>query len=286
MRGHLALAGGQSAGISRETLARLRERTGDAPLHENNQPLATNAVTPPEDTLYATGAVEEDFTFNDRVAEVFDDMLTRSIPYYRTVIDGMAQLLACHLAPGSTLYDLGCSTGTTLLELARRLPDLGVQYIGIDNAPAMLDKARRKSAMFNKNEVLHFHQADITCCPLPQAAGVICNYTLQFLRPLTRQPFVRRIYEALPAGGVFFVSEKTISHAGRLNRDFIEIYHAFKKKQGYSELEIAAKREALENILIPFSLKENIALLQEAGFEEIEPFFKWFNFTAIVALKR
>jgi tRNA (cmo5U34)-methyltransferase len=239
-----------------------------------------------EDTLYATGAVEEDFAFNDRVAEVFDDMLNRSIPYYRTVIDGMAQLLACRLAPGSTLYDLGCSTGTTVLELARRLPDMGYRYIGIDNAPAMLDKARRKSAMINTSGVLQFQHADITGCPLPEAAAIICNYTLQFLRPLTRGAFVSRIYEALPEGGIFVLCEKTISHAGRLNRDFIDIYHDFKKKKGYSELEIAAKREALENVLVPFSLDENIALLREAGFEEIETFFKWFNFAAIVALKR
>jgi tRNA (cmo5U34)-methyltransferase len=261
---------------------------GGAPLSTLNQqtPARNNAVTRTEDTLYTTGAVEEDFAFNDRVAEVFDDMLSRSIPYYRTVIDGMAQLLASRLESGSTLYDLGCSTGTTLLELARCLPDRGFHYIGIDNAPAMLDKARRKSAMFNKSEVLQFQENDIMACPLPQAAGIICNYTLQFLRPLTRQSFVRRIYEALPEGGIFFLSEKTISHSGRLNRDFIDIYHSFKRQQGYSELEIAAKREALENVLIPFSLEENIALLRHAGFEEIETFFKWFNFTAIVALKR
>lgn len=243
-------------------------------------------MTTTEDTLYVSGAVQEDFTFNDRVADVFDDMLNRSIPHYRDVIDGMAQLLACHLAAGSTVYDLGCSTGTTLLELAHRLPDKQLRYIGIDNAPAMLDKARRKSAMFTKSAMIQFQQTDITCCPLPNAAGILCNYTLQFLRPLTRQDFVRRIYESLPEGGIFFLSEKTISHAGRLNRDFIEIYHAFKKKQGYSELEIAAKREALENVLVPFSLEENIALLRQVGFEEIETFFKWFNFTAIVALKR
>ncbi len=242
-------------------------------------------MTQPEDTLYAAGSVEEDFTFNDRVAEVFDDMLDRSIPYYRTVIDGMAELLARHLSCGATLYDLGCATGTTLLELARRLPDHHLRAIGIDNAPAMLDRARRKAAMFSKNE-LEFRNADITSCPLPDAAAIICNYTLQFLRPLTRQAFVQRIYEALPAGGLFILSEKTISRSGRLNRDFIEIYHNFKKQQGYSELEIAAKREALENVLIPFSADENIVLLQEAGFEEIETFFKWFNFTTIVALKR
>ncbi len=239
-----------------------------------------------EDTLYSTGVIEEDFAFNDRVAEVFDDMLNRSIPYYRTVVDGMAQLLSCRLPAGSTIYDLGCATGTTLLELARRVPAMNFHYIGIDNAPAMLDKARKKSTMFGKTAVLDFQQDDITSCPLPAAAGIICNYTLQFLRPITRQSFVRRLYEALPAGGVLFLSEKTISHCSRLNRDFIEIYHAFKKQQGYSELEIAAKREALENILIPFSLQENIALLQDAGFEEIETFFKWFNFTSLVAIKR
>ena len=239
-----------------------------------------------EDTLYSTGVIEEDFSFNDRVAEVFDDMLNRSIPYYRTVIDGMAQLLACRLPAGSTLYDLGCATGTTLLELARRLPAMNFRYIGIDNAPAMLDKARSKSAMYGKAAVLQFCQDDITSCALPAAAGIICNYTLQFLRPMTRQAFVRRLYEALPPGGILFLSEKTISHSSRLNRDFIDIYHTFKKQQGYSELEIAAKREALENILIPFSLQENITLLQDAGFEEIETFFKWFNFTALVALKR
>ncbi|MCL2458710.1 MAG: carboxy-S-adenosyl-L-methionine synthase CmoA [Desulfobulbus sp.] len=264
--------------------AALSASSGPAPqVASANQGLT---MPTPEDTLYTAGAVAEDFAFNDRVADVFDDMLNRSVPYYRTVIDGMAQLLACHLTAGATVCDLGCSTGTTLLELARRLPELQLRYVGIDNAPAMLAKARSKSAMFSKSDVLRFVEADITTCRLPRSEAIICNYTLQFLRPLTRQTFVRRLHEAMPAGGILFLGEKTISHAGRLNRDFIDIYHAFKKQQGYSELEIAAKREALENVLIPFSLEENIALLREAGFAETELFFRWFNFTAIVALKR
>lgn len=242
-------------------------------------------IVMPEDTLYADGSVGEDFTFNDRVAEVFDDMLSRSIPYYRSVIEGMAQLLNCRSPHGATIYDLGCSTGTTLLELSRRMPVGRYQYVGIDNAPAMLDKARKKSAMFGKADLLTFREEDITTCALPQAAAVICNYTMQFLRPLTRHAFVQRIHAALPEDGLFFLSEKTISHAKRLNRDFIDIYHAFKRQQGYSELEIAAKREALENVLIPFSLDENINLLREAGFVEVEPYFQWFNFTTLVAIK-
>nr|WP_320011654.1 carboxy-S-adenosyl-L-methionine synthase CmoA [uncultured Desulfobulbus sp.] len=239
-----------------------------------------------EDTLFAAGSLGEDFTFNDRVAEVFDDMLDRSVPHYRSVIGGMAQLLARRSQSRTTIYDLGCSTGTTLLELSRQLPAEQFCYVGIDNAPAMLEKAQKKSAMFSKSSVITFKEADITTCPLPDAAAIICNYTMQFLRPLTRRAFVSRIFEALPENGMFFLSEKTISHATKLNRDFIDIYHQFKRKQGYSELEIAAKREALENVLIPFSLEENKALLKDAGFSEVEPYFTWFNFTSFVAVKR
>ncbi len=239
-----------------------------------------------EDKLYASGRVVEDFAFNDRVAEVFDDMLHRSVPYYRTVIEGMAQLLGDLLPLDATLYDLGCSTGTTLLELSRQLPDKRFRYIGIDLAPAMVAKARRKSAMYGKEDILDFRQDDITTCPLPRAAGILCNYTLQFLRPLQRQDFVNRLHASLPDGGVLILSEKIISPATRLNRVFIEGYHSFKRRQGYSELEIASKREALENVLIPFTLQENRIMLETAGFAEIEVFFQWFNFASLVALKR
>jgi tRNA (cmo5U34)-methyltransferase len=238
-----------------------------------------------EDKLYATGRVDEDFSFNDRVAEVFDDMIERSIPFYRTVMDCMAQLLANRLPEGATLYDLGSSTGTTLLELSRRMAAKNIHYIGIDNAPAMVAKARQKSAQYGKGDLLQFRLDDITRCPLPEASAIICNYTMQFLRPMNRQVFIKRLYQELSADGILILSEKTISTASRLNRDFIEQYHAYKRQQGYSEMEISTKREALENVLVPFSVDENIALLRSAGFEEVEIFFKWFNFSSIIALK-
>lgn len=238
-----------------------------------------------EDNLYGTGRVDEDFSFNDRVAEVFDDMLERSIPFYRTVMDCMAQLLINRLPEGANLYDLGCSTGTTLLELSQRMAAKKIHYIGIDNAPAMVAKARQKSTQYGISDLLQFRLDDITQCPLPGASGIICNYTMQFLRPMTRQAFIERLHRELSADGILILSEKTISTAGQLNRDFIGQYHAFKRLQGYSELEISTKREALENVLVPFSVDENIALLRYAGFEEIEIFFKWFNFTSIIALK-
>jgi tRNA (cmo5U34)-methyltransferase len=242
------------------------------------------------DKLYRSGKVTEDFSFNDKVAEVFDDMLDRSVPHYRTVITTTAAMIRRLAKPESVIYDLGCSTGSTLLELARLLPDMNLRFIGLDNAPAMLDKARRKAEMFGKSAVIEFHQQDITdaglSTTLEGADIILCNYTLQFIRPMLRQEFINRLSASLPAGGLLFVSEKIISNHSRLNRTFIDLYHDFKRDQGYSELEIAAKREALENILIPFTPEENISLLKKSDFQEVEMFFRWINFASFVALKK
>ncbi len=238
-----------------------------------------------QDNLYLQGTVAEDFTFNDRVADVFDDMVNRSVPFYETVIEAIAGLLASRLPTDSILYDLGCATGSTLLQLSRYLDRQDINYVGIDNAIPMLEKAQRKSELFSKDRIITFRNDDITTCDLPDAGAIICNYTLQFLRPMTRQSFIDRIYTALPEGGSLIISEKTISPNPQLNRDFIAIYHQFKKTQGYSELEIAAKREALENVLIPFSTQENIQILEKAGFKEVDVFFKWFNFCSFIAIK-
>ena len=237
------------------------------------------------DHLYSNGRVTEDFSFNEQVAEVFDDMLDRSIPMYRTVIELTAAMIRRLAAPGSYIIDLGCSTGTTLLTLSRLLPDLDCNFVGIDNAPAMIDKARRKAEMYSKSAVIEFRSQDITQADLQGADIILCNYTLQFIRPMLRAEFVRRLYDNLAPGGMLIISEKVISTQSLLNRTCIDIYHDFKREQGYSELEIAGKREALENVLIPFSVQENIDLLRKSGFAEVEMFFKWINFASFIAVK-
>jgi len=240
-----------------------------------------------KDTLYAgRDAPASDFRFTSRVAEVFDDMLERSVPFYRETTAMSAGLLARHLRPGDTVYDLGCSTGTTMLELARRLGGRGVRFIGVDNSPAMLAKARLKASLYAKDN-LSFICADITTLPLrPESAGaVVMNYTLQFVRPLTRVDFVRGLHRSLRPGGLLVMSEKTVCPGSAFNRDFIALHHDFKRRRGYSELEIARKREALENVLIPYSCDENLDMLRQAGFSEAEQFFQWFNFSSFVARK-
>ena len=227
----------------------------------------------------------DDFRFTDKVAEVFDDMLGRSVPCYHETIGMTAQLLARLLKPGGRVYDLGCSTGNTMIELSRSLAHLHLHFIGVDNSEAMIHKAILKAEMYSRLDCLDFEVDDIFNVSLLDPAAVIMNYTLQFIRPLLRQGFVKKLYDTLPTGGVLIISEKSVNHDPLFNRTFIQLYLDFKRQQGYSEIEISQKREALENVLIPFSDAENMDILRRAGFQHVDKFFQWFNFSSFVAVK-
>jgi len=229
-----------------------------------------------------------DFEFDERVARVFDDMVARSVPYYDE-IQRLQVDLAVEFLPDreSLVYDLGCSTGTTLHLLAShpRCPK-AARFVGIDNAPAMLREAGSKLAPVleaGRAELLH---ADLNAgVELRPCRIVFLNWTLQFVRPLYREALVRRIFEALEPGGALFLSEKVLLSNSFLNRLYIAHYLRYKKARGYSDMEIQRKREALENVLVPYRLEENRLMLERAGFPTIDPFFRWLNFACLLAVK-
>ena len=238
------------------------------------------------DTIFQKVDCPDEFTFNRQIVEVFDDMLERSIPCYHQTTGMICSLLRQFCRPGDTVYDLGCSTGTTLLELARQLSDINLSFIGLDNSEAMIDKAQTKTRMLSRNSKVSFRELDIIDADLNLCGAVLLNYTLQFLRPPVRLRFLKKVYAALRPGGILIVCEKVISHRPVINRAYIDLYLDFKRQQGYSETEIAKKREALENVLVPFSIHENLDLLKESGFSETESFFQWFNFVSFLSVKK
>jgi len=229
-----------------------------------------------------------DFEFNERVARVFDDMVARSVPYYDEVQRLQADLAVDFLPRAASLvYDLGCSTGTTLQLIAAhpRCPE-GARFVGVDNAPAMLAQAEAKLAPHlaaGRVELLH---ADLNAgIELQPCRLVLLNWTLQFVRPLYRESLMRRIFEALEPGGALFLSEKVLVSDSLLNRLYIEHYLRLKRSRGYSDVEVQRKREALENVLVPYRVEENREMLERAGFRSIDLFFRWLNFACWVALK-
>lgn len=222
--------------------------------------------------------INQKFSFNSEVAAVFDDMANRSIPYYRDNIHLISHILQSKKI--NSLCDIGCSTGNLLLELSRNLRD--VRLSGIDNSSSMLDIAKAKAKAYGAN--ICFIQADILDFDFDFDV-VISNYTLQFVRPINRENLLSKIYNSLPKNGIFILSEKLVSSNKWLDKELIDIYHNFKKEQGYSNTEISKKREALENILIPYTQEENIALLKKVGFESVEMIFRFANFATFIAIK-
>lgn len=240
----------------------------------------------PVDKIFETQAKIGDFCFDARVADVFDDMVSRSVPFYHEMQRMVAELARDFAVDGSTIYDIGCSTGTTIRLLDSCLYDRAVEFVGIDNAADMLQQAKKKIAETSLNHPCRFICKDIhKVTKFGNASVVTMLLTLQFIRPLYREPIIQRIFSGLHRNGALLMIEKITSEDTLFNRLFIDHYYDHKRRNGYSETEIAKKREALENVLIPYRLEENETLLRAAGFRHIEVFFRWYNFCAILAVK-
>jgi len=234
-----------------------------------------------EDRLFAK-PIKKQFEFDEEVASVFDDMIARSVPFYKETQALVRDLVLKNVKEGALIYDLGSSTGSTLIDIAAH-SDKKLRLIGLDNSEAMVERARKKASAYGVD--VEFVLADILEYAYDEAEAFLANYTLQFIRPLRRGEFVKKVCENLKKGGVFICSEKVISEDKQLNKQLIDIYYDYKKKQGYSDFEIAQKREALENVLVPYTLKENEEMLKNAGFSYVEVIFRWANFATFFARK-
>ncbi len=229
-----------------------------------------------------TKPIEKQFEFDAEVAAVFDDMLQRSVPFYKESQKITEFFVLKKLQHGGLMYDLGCSTASLLLNIHRKL-EVDASLVGLDNSEAMLEQAKRKCEAYGANIEVKF--ADILEYEYDKADVFVSNYTLQFIRPLVREELVKKISASLKEEGVFLFSEKVISHHCKLNKELIECYYEFKKEQGYSEYEIMQKREALENVLVPYSEEENIKMALNCGFSHCEVVFRWANFATFIAIK-
>ncbi|MFC1573829.1 carboxy-S-adenosyl-L-methionine synthase CmoA [Candidatus Latescibacterota bacterium] len=227
----------------------------------------------------------DDFTFNDDVASVFNDMLSRSVPFYHEVQRMIAEISVDFISQDKCIYDLGCSTGTTLLNLDKVI-DPSIKFVGIDNSKDMLEQCRNNFKNGNMKRPYDLRLDDLNQeIIIENASVVIMCLTLQFVRPIYREMLVELICKQLDNFGCLILVEKVMGEDSIFNRLFINYYYEMKKRNNYSELEISQKREALENVLIPYKLLENRELLLRSGFRYVDTFFKWYNFSGMVAVK-
>ncbi|HMB96444.1 MAG TPA: carboxy-S-adenosyl-L-methionine synthase CmoA [Tepidisphaeraceae bacterium] len=242
-----------------------------------------------DDVFEQTASRASDFKFDQHVAEVFDDMLVRSVPFYLEQQAMIREIGRKFHIPGTDVYDLGCSLATTLINLSTAIEAAG-KFIGYDNSAPMLEQAKQKVDQRGLSDRIELRLADLNDDLPPlrveNASVVTMCWTLQFIRPFRRDSLIRSVYDGLCSGGVLLVTEKILTGSSDMNRFFIDFYYNFKKRNGYSENEILRKREALENVLIPYRISENYELFRRNGFEIVETFFQWFNFAGFLCVKK
>lgn len=241
-----------------------------------------------KDRLYSHAISDPgDFVFDQRVVRVFPDMINRSVPGYGTIVPMMGMLARRYALPGTRVYDLGCSLGAVSLAIRSAVGQRELKIIAVDNSPDMIRGFRDILEGMDETGLapVELRQQDICDMPLENASVVVLNFTLQFVPPGQRDSLLRRIAEALHPGGVLLLSEKVRFDDPEEQSLQTHWHHDFKRAKGYSELEIARKRDALENVMKPESMAQHRARLEEAGFDRAYTWFQGFNFMSMLAFR-
>lgn len=243
-----------------------------------------------EDRIYADNETgNEPFRFNADVAQVFPDMLRRSIPGYAASLEAIGSLAARYVTAGTNCYDLGCSLGAATIAMRQgiRVPDCKI--FAVDNAPAMIERCKELVATDNEaggsRTPVEILLGDIRDMTIANATMVVMNYTLQFLDLAGRDALIQRIFDGLRPGGLFLLSEKVVDTDPHMETLLVDLHHEHKRRNAYSQLEISRKRAALENVLVPETVAAHRERLDRAGFAHSGIWLRYFNFVSIVAIK-
>lgn len=238
------------------------------------------------DRLYAQPHEElTGFRFDERVVAVFPDMIKRSVPGYSTIIHMIGQIAERYAQTGTNLYDLGCSLGAATLSMRHRITAADTRIVAVDNSPDMIERCRTVLAADSGEVPVQLICANLQDVVIEQASVSVLNFTLQFIPLAERDALLRHIAQGTVAGGVLILSEKIAFEDSEHQTLMTELHHNFKRANGYSDLEIAQKRTALENVLIPETLKTHQQRLLQAGFRSVDCWFQCFNFASIIAFK-
>ena len=254
-------------------------------MHNSDTDL-TNSNLTNTDLIYSTPKAQvKDFAFDAQVVEVFPDMISRSVPGYNTIIDTIGHLSQQFVQENTAVYDLGCSLGAATLAMRKGIKASASNIIAVDNSSAMVERCKMHINAFKGDTPVEVIEANIQEVKIENASMVVLNFTLQFIEKSERQALITNIASGINKGGILVIAEK-ISHGDSvIDEHLVDLHHNFKRANGYSELEVAQKRTALENVMRTDSVEQHIERLTNAGFSHVSPWFQCFNFISFIAIK-
>ena len=242
-----------------------------------------------DDNIYQSEDGSEPFRFNENVARVFPDMLRRSIPGYAASIEAIGSLAARYVRAGTTCYDLGCSLGAATLAMRHAIQQPSCRVVAVDSSLAMIERCREIIAEDDRRNgpetPVDVTEKDIRDVNFNNASMVVLNYTLQFIEPADRDTLLARIHGGMNDGGLLVLSEKVVDENAHMESLLVDLQEEHKRRNHYSALEVARKRAALENVLIPETVAAHRDRLQRTGFSSTAVWLRYFNFVSIVAIR-
>ena len=243
-------------------------------------------MTDEKDNLFANSrATTSGFRFDERVVKVFPDMIARSVPGYELIVPMIGLLARRYAQADSRIYDLGCSLGAASLAMSQAVREAGVEIIAVDNSDALVENCRKKVAENGGVVPIEVRLQNMLDTPIEHASVVVLNFTLQFLDRAQRQTLIDQISAGMCKGGVLIISEKICFENQQEQIDQTDWHHDFKRTQGYSDLEIAQKRNALEDVLRPDTEQDHFARLEQSGLSRPCRWFQCFSFVSYIAFK-
>ena len=235
------------------------------------------------DNLFNKQSDITDFRFDQDVVKVFDDMVRRSVPGYDSMIQMIGLIARMYGQDNTNYYDLGSSTGAITLSIALNNKSKNNQFFAIDNSKEMVEQCEKN--LHNKVDNLQAICDDINQVKINSASIVVLNLTLQFIDVNLRSNLIKKIYDGLESGGILIISEKIHFDDAVTQNQITKLHMDFKKENGYSELEIANKRQAIENVLITETKEQHLNRLRDCGFVETSCFFQCLNFVSFLSVK-
>lgn len=242
-----------------------------------------------KDDIYANPLDQVlDFEFDEKVVNVFPNMIKRSVPGYTTLLAQIPSFAQTYAQTKTRCYDLGCSLGATTLMLQQGITAPHCSIIAVDNSAAMIHTCRKilhRSQPAEATTTTQLIQQDIETLTISNASIVTLNFTLQFIPLERRHQIIQNIYAGLNPGGILILSEKIHFPEQAHHQWMTKRHRLFKTQNGYSDLEISQKRNALDTVLVTESMDDHLQRLKAAGFSSLYPWYQCFNFTSIFASK-
>ena len=238
-----------------------------------------------KDRLFHKKMKPSSFSFNQKVAEVFPDMLERSIPGYRTTINSIRFLASKYSKKGTNCYDLGCSLGASSIALGEGAAHNDCRIMAVDKSSSMTKKFSEIIKQEKLDLNIQILNEDILDTKITNASIVIMNFTLQFIRKKDRQLVLNKIYNGLNDGGLLILSEKITQGDKKINNLLIDLHENFKLENLYTREEIENKKESIKNVLIEDNIETHRSRLSKSGFTKVGIWLQHFNFASFVAIK-